>query len=157
MDAVFFSLRRETVEKECVIFAMGIKESGNYEIPGFNMNPVENHIVYRNVLIDLHERGVEEPLLFIADGLPGIEEEIRQLYPRSDFQLCTVHASRNFESHVRVQDRNEIDSDLKGIFLSRSREDALISSMHSGTNGLRSIPGLFTIWRGVSLYTAEIL
>ena len=29
MDAVFFSLRRETVRKECIIFAMGIKESGN--------------------------------------------------------------------------------------------------------------------------------
>ena len=48
-----------------------------------------------------------------------------RLYPRSDFQLCTVHASRNFESHVRVQDRNEIDSDLKGIFLSRSRDEAI--------------------------------
>ena len=104
---------------------MGIKESGNYEILGFYMNPVENHIAYRNVLMDLHERGVEEPLIFIADGLPGIEEEIRQLYPRADFQLCTVHASRNFESHVRVQNRNEIDLDLKGIFPSRTREDDL--------------------------------
>ena len=89
------------------------------------MNPVENHIAYRNVLMDLHQRGVEEPLIFIADGLSGIEEEIRQLYPRADFQLCTIHASRNFESHVKVQDRNEIDSDLKGIFLSRTREEAL--------------------------------
>ena len=125
MDAVFFSLRHETVQKECVIFAMDIKVSGNYEILGFYMNPVENHIAYGNVLIDLHERGVEEPFLFIADGLPGIEEEIKQLYPRADFQLCTIHASRNFESHVRVQDRNEIDSDIKGIFLSPSREDAI--------------------------------
>jgi putative transposase len=125
MDAMFFSLRRDTVQKECVIFAMGIKETGQYEILGFYMNPIENHIAYRNVLMDIHERGVLEPLLFIADGLPGIEEEIKQLYPRSDFQLCTIHASRNFESHVRVQDRNSIDSDLKGIFLSRSREDAI--------------------------------
>ena len=125
MDAMFFSLRRDTVQKECVIFAMGIKESGNYEILGFYMNPVENHIAYRNVLMDIHARGVEEPLLFIADGLPGIEGKIRQLYPRADFQLCTIHASRNFESHVRVQDRNEIDSDLKGIFHSHRREEAL--------------------------------
>ena len=125
MDAMFFSLRRDTVQKECVIFAMGIRETGQYEIIGFYMNPIENHIAYRNVLMDLHERGVLEPLLFIADGLPGIEEEIKQLYPRADFQLCTIHASSNFESHGRVQDRNEIDSDLRGIFLSRSRADAL--------------------------------
>jgi transposase-like protein len=104
---------------------MGIKETGQYEILGFYMNPIENHIAYRNVLMDLHERGAEEPLLMIADGLPGIEEEIRQLYPGSDFQLCTIHAGRNLESHVRVQDRNEIDSDLRGIFLSRTGEDEL--------------------------------
>ena len=125
MDAMFFSLRRDTVQKECVIFAMGIRDNGQYEIPGFYMNPVENHIAYRNVLIDLHNRGMEEPLLFIADGLPGIEEEIKQLYPRADFQLCTIHASINFQSNVRVQDRNEIDSDLKKIFLSHTREEAL--------------------------------
>ena len=125
VDAMFFSLRRDTVQKECVIFAMGIRDSGNYEILGFYMNPVENHIAYRNILMDLHERGVDEPLLFIADGLPGIEEEIKQIYPRADFQLCTVHASRNVETHVRVQDRNEIDNDLKGIFLSRSRNESI--------------------------------
>lgn len=75
--------------------------------------------------MDLHERGMEEPLLFIAVGLPGIEEEIKQIYPRANFQLCTVHASWNFESHMRVQDRNEINSNLKGIFLSQTREEAM--------------------------------
>ena len=37
----------------------------------------------------------------------------------------TFSGADHFESHVRVQDRNEIDSDLKGIFLSRTREEAL--------------------------------
>ena len=106
MDAMVFSLRRGTVWKECVIFAMGILEPEYYEILGFYMYPVENHIAYRNVFMDIHERGVEEPLLFIADGLPRIEEEIKQTYPRSDFQLCTIHASRNLESQVSVHYRN---------------------------------------------------
>ena len=91
----------------------------------FYINSVEKHITYRNVLIDLHERGVEEPLLFAEDGLPGIEEEIKQICPRSDFQLCTIHASRNFLSHVRTSDRNDIDSDLKDIFLSKSKNEAI--------------------------------
>jgi putative transposase len=125
MDAMFFSMRRDTVQKECVIFAMGIRESGNYEILGFYMNPVENHTAYRNVLIDLHGRGFEEPLLFIADGLLGIEEEIKQIFPRADFQLCTIHASKNLESNVRVRDRNEIDAQLKQIFLPQTGEEAM--------------------------------
>ncbi len=63
--------------------------------------------------------------MFIADGIPKLDEEIRRIFPRSDFQLCIIHASRNFESHVMVKDRNIIESDLKRIFLSRTREDAL--------------------------------
>ena len=57
------------MQKERAIFALGIKVSRNYEILGFYMNPVENYVAYGNVLMDLHERGVEEPLLFVADGL----------------------------------------------------------------------------------------
>ncbi len=77
MNAMFFSFQRETPQKECVIFEMEIRETGNYKILGFYMNPVENLIAYRNVRMDLHEGSVEEPLLFIADSLPGIEEVIR--------------------------------------------------------------------------------
>ena len=87
---MFTYLCRETVQKERVIFAIGIQESGNYKILGFYMNSVENHIAYGNVLMDMQEKAVIEPLSFITDGLPVIDEEIRQLYPRSDFQIRTI-------------------------------------------------------------------
>ena len=57
MDAMLLSLRKDTVQKECVIFATGIRETGQYEILGFYTNPIENHIAYRNVPMDLHARG----------------------------------------------------------------------------------------------------
>jgi len=65
--------------------------------------------------------------LFIADGIPKLDEEIRKVFPRADFQLCTVHASRNFESEIREYDVDIIDSQLKQIFLlflSDDREEA---------------------------------
>jgi len=112
------------VEKEPIIFAMGIKESGEYEILGFYISSKESHLSYNEVINDLYSRGVREPLLFIADGIPKLDEEIRKLYPRADFQLCTVHASRNFESEIREYDVDIIDSQLKQIFLSDDREEA---------------------------------
>jgi len=124
LDALFFYLRKDTVEKEPIIFAMGIKESGEYEIPGFYISSKESHLSYSEVINDLYSSGVREPLLFIADGIPKLDEEIRKLYPRADFQLCTVHASRNFESEVREYDVDIIDPQLKQIFLSDDREEA---------------------------------
>ena len=61
----------------------------------------------------------------MADGIPKLDEEIRKIFPRSDFQLCTIHASRNLESDVRESDRSEIDHDLKAIFTSDTKDSAM--------------------------------
>ena len=50
LDALFFYLRRDTVEKEPIIFAMGIKESGEYEILGFYISSKESHLSYNEVI-----------------------------------------------------------------------------------------------------------
>ena len=125
LDALFFFLRRDTVEKEPILFAMGIRESGEYEILGFYLASKESHLSYTAVINDLYNRGVREPLLFIADGLPKLDEEIRKVLPRTDFQLCTIHASRNFESEVRESDKITIDRELKRVFTADTKEDAL--------------------------------
>jgi len=49
LDALFFYLRRDTVEKEPIIFAMGIKESGEYEII-FYISSKESHLSYNEVI-----------------------------------------------------------------------------------------------------------
>jgi transposase-like protein len=71
LDALFFYLRRETAEKEPIFFAMGTRETGEYEIMGFYLASKEFHNSYVEVIKDLHERGVREPLLLITDGLPN--------------------------------------------------------------------------------------
>ena len=125
LDALFFFLRRETVEKEPILFAMGIRETGEYEIMGFYLASKESHLSYVAVIKDLYDRGVREPLLFIADGLPKLDEEVRRVFPRADFQLCTIHASRNFEAETRESDKLQIDNQLKRVFTADTKEDAL--------------------------------
>ncbi len=126
LDGLFSCLRRDTVEKEPIIFAMGIRETGEYEILGFYLTVKESHNTYFTVIQDLYDRGVREPLLFVADGIPKLDEEIRRIFPRSEFQLCTIHASRNVESDVRESDRIQVDRDLKRLFLSETRDDAIL-------------------------------
>ena len=59
LDGLFFYLRRETVDKEPVIFVLGIKESGEYEILGFYLTIKESHNNYKDVLKDLYRRGLK--------------------------------------------------------------------------------------------------
>ena len=73
----------------------------------------------------LSNRGVREPLLFVADRLPKIDEEVRRVFPRADFQLRTIHASRNFKAETRESDKLQIDRELKRVFTADTKEDAL--------------------------------
>ena len=60
LDGLFFFLRRDTVEKEPVIFAMGIKETGEYEILGFYLSSKETHNTYSTIIQDLYNRGLRK-------------------------------------------------------------------------------------------------
>ncbi|SYX82456.1 protein of unknown function [Paenibacillus alvei] len=46
-----------------------------------------NRHVWNELLIELKERGVEEVLFFIFDGLKGIVTAIEQVYTKSKYQL----------------------------------------------------------------------
>lgn len=124
IDAMSFNMRRGTVEKECVHFALSIDDEGHEEILGFWLNPTESSTGWELILSDLKRQGADEVLLFVADSLSGIKEGVKRQYPRSDFQSCTVHAMRNALSKVRASDRYTVAMELKTVFNASSREEA---------------------------------
>ena len=124
LDGLFFYLRRETVDKEPVIFALGIKESGEYEILGFYSTIKESHNNYKDVLEDLYRRGLKQPLLFIADGINNLDEKVIKIYPGSDFQLCTIHYMRGLKSKVKEKDL-EIMDDGNKMFRCNNKDEAI--------------------------------
>ncbi len=81
MDATFISLRRDTVSKEACYIACGIKEDGTKEIIAYAIAPTESATIWKEVLLDIKSRGAEDVLLFVSDGLKGIQDVIFQVYP----------------------------------------------------------------------------
>jgi len=126
LDGLFFYLRRGNVDKEPVIFALGIKETGEYELLGFYLTVKESHNTYKDVLEDLYNRGLKEPLLIVADGIKNLDEEVMEIYPRSEFQLCTIHYARGLKSNVREKDIDEITIDANKMFKCDNKEEAII-------------------------------
>ena len=47
------------------------------------------------IFIESKEKGLEEPLLFVSDGLPGLVPAIKEAYPGAKFQLCISHIVKN--------------------------------------------------------------
>ncbi|WP_051453545.1 IS256 family transposase [Hippea sp. KM1] len=125
LDGMWLSVRRNTTAKEVVLFVLGIDENGYREILDFEVNPSEGVESYSEIIRRLYERGVREVLLFVADGVVGLEERIKEYFPKADFQSCIVHKIRNTLSKVRAKDRKEIADDLKRIYQVSNKKEAL--------------------------------
>lgn len=124
LDAMFIKLRRDTVDKEAICVVMGISEDGYREILGFYVGGRESATSWQHILADLYTRGLREVLLGVFDGLNGLEEAFRAVYPKADVQRCVVHKVRNTLNHVRKKDQYEVAEDLKPIYQSPTREIA---------------------------------
>lgn len=57
LDATFISVRRETVSKEAVYLAVGIRDDGTKEVLAYTIAPMESAFNWQELLVDLKERG----------------------------------------------------------------------------------------------------
>jgi putative transposase len=127
LDALFFKLRRQTVDSEAIYLAMGINTSGHRQILGFYIGGNESANGWKDVLNDLYRRGAKEVLLGVFDGLTGLEEAFREVYPKADVQHCITHKMRSTFPKIRMQDRAEVMADLKTVYTAPKYEEALIT------------------------------
>ncbi|WP_277892405.1 IS256 family transposase [Enterococcus lactis] len=125
MDATHIPLKRQTVSKEAVYIVIGIRLDGTKEVLGFSIAPTGSSYVWKEILQDLKDRGLEEVLLVVTDGLSGINDSIHSIYPNAQFQQCCVHISRNIAHKVRVGDRQEVCNDFKLVYQAASKEEAM--------------------------------
>lgn len=124
LDGTYLKLRRDDVENEVVYLVIGVTEEGYREILGFYVGGKESSHGWQDILLDLQKRGVEEVLLGVFDGLPGLEEAMKTVFPKADVQRCVVHKVRNALNHARKKDQAAIAEDLKPIYQANSVEEA---------------------------------
>lgn len=116
LDATYLPIRRDTVSKEAIHIALGIRMDGTKEILGYQIAPTESSTAWGELLTNFKERGLERVLLFVSDGLTGIEDTILETYPKADIQRCLVHVARNISHKVRVKDRQNVLNDFKKVY-----------------------------------------
>lgn len=115
LDATFMAFRRDTVAKEAVHIALGIRTDGTKEIIAYAIAPTESKSNWCDILDDIRQRGVERVALFCTDGLNGMEEAINERFHGAKIQRCILHVERNISAKVRVSDRAEVLGDFKKI------------------------------------------
>ncbi len=125
IDCLFVSVRSENrVSKKALYVVAGVDTDGFKEILGFWISETESASFWLNVLNDLKARGVEDVIIFVSDGLKGIEESIRAVFPNSDHQKCFVHKVRNSLKKVKNKDKKIIAKELRAIYMAINEDQA---------------------------------
>ncbi|MCG3419928.1 IS256 family transposase [Oceanobacillus jordanicus] len=125
LDGTYLKVRRQDVDSEVVYVIVGITDEGNKEIVGFCVGGKESALGWKEILTNLRNRGLEEVLLGVFDGLSGLEKAFKEVYPRADVQRCVVHKVRNVLSSIRQRDKETFTKDLKKVYKASSKEQAL--------------------------------
>ncbi len=115
-DATYLNVRRDSVAKEALHIIVGITPEGNKEVLDYVLYPTESPANYKDMLLDLKNRGVEQVLLFVTDGLTGLREACLEVFPNAKHQSCWTHIVRNVIKYVRSKDRKTVLDDLKRVY-----------------------------------------
>src|SRR5690606_33006929 len=83
-----------------LVVAVGVKETGEREVLGFDVGLSEDGPFWTEFLRSLVRRGLKDVLLVISDAHEGLKEAIRKVLGGSSWQRCRVPFLCNLVSQV---------------------------------------------------------
>ncbi|WP_339520635.1 IS256 family transposase, partial [Pseudomonas proteolytica] len=95
-DAIRVKIRDEgIVRNKAIHIALGVRADGAKEVLGLWLEQNEGAKFWLRVMNELRNRGTEDILLAVVDGLKGFPEAITAVFPDAIVQTCIVHLLRN--------------------------------------------------------------
>src|SRR4029453_14886518 len=123
LDALRVKVRDEgTVRNKAVYVALGVRPDGGKEVLGLWIEQTEGAKFWLRVMNELKDRGVEDILIAVVDGLKGFPEAIAAVFPKAQVQACIVHLIRSSLDYVSYKDRKAVAAALKEVYRARTAE-----------------------------------
>lgn len=124
-DALRVKIRDEgTVKNKAVYLAIGMRCSGHKEVLGLWIEQTEGAKFWLRVMTEIRNRGTQDILIAVVDGLKGFPEAITAVFPQTLVQTCIVHLIRYSMEFASWKERRAIVGALKPIYRAESAEAA---------------------------------
>jgi len=125
LDATFPKVREGgRVMSMALVIAIGVKETGEREVLGFDLGLSEEGAFWTSFLRSLVQRGLRGVKLCISDAHEGLKQAISSVLVGSSWQRCRVHVMRNILSQVPRKSQGMASAVIKTIFAQENRQAA---------------------------------
>jgi len=146
VDCLYVTLRREYETKKCAVYTiLGYDMDGKKDILGLWLNETESKHHWMQIFDELKKRGVEDVLYLSMDGVTGLEEGARAIFPQVMVQRCMVHLVRNSLKYVPSRDYKAFTAQLKRIYAAPSLAAAK-SEFERFQKEWARYPGAVDVW-----------
>jgi putative transposase len=136
------------VRNKAIYIALGVHGDGTEDVPGIWIENTEGARFWLRVMNDLKNRGVDDILIAVVDGLKGFPEAINAVFPKAIVQTCIVHLIRNSLEFVSWKDRKPVVPALREIYRAKDAEAGLkaLDDLEAGHWGTK-YPAIAQSWR----------
>ncbi|HBL1561332.1 TPA: IS256 family transposase [Enterococcus faecium] len=147
VDCMYVTLRENYEAKEYAVYTiLGYDLKGNKEILGLWLNQTESKNRWMQVFDELKARGVEDVFFISMDGVSGLEEGAKAIFPSVIVQRCIVHLVRNALRYIPSKDYKEVCRDTKK-FYGASSLNAAHAAFDSFQNRWSHYSGAVDVWK----------
>lgn len=124
-DAIHYKVREDgKVVMKAAYTCLGIDLDGHKDVLGIWIGESEGAKFWLRIFSELKNRGVQDIFIACVDGLKGMPEAIKAVFPEAEIQLCIIHMIRNSFKYVSYKHSKEFVNDLKLIYRAETEQKA---------------------------------
>jgi len=147
VDCINVKVRDGKVANRPIYVALAVTAEGHRDILGlWAGDGAEGAKFWLHVLTEIKNRGVDDVLMLVCDGLKGLPDTVETVWPRTVVQTCVVHLLRNSFRYAGRQDWDKIAKALKPVYQAPTEEAALERFVEFADAWGKKYPAIVRLW-----------
>lgn len=146
VDCLYVTIRKDYETKNYAVYViLGYDVDGQKDILGLWLSESESKHQWMQIFDEIKARGVEDVLFISMDGVSGLEEGARAIFPNVTVQRCIVHLIRNSIKYVPNKDYKPFTAHLKKVYGAASLK-AAEAEFERFKQAWSQYPGAVDVW-----------
>ncbi|WP_028933488.1 IS256 family transposase, partial [Pseudonocardia spinosispora] len=147
IDAIHVKIRDGKVANRPIYVALAVTCEGHRDILGlWAGDGGEGAKHWLHVLTELKNRGVNDVLMVVCDGLTGLPDAIAAVWPQTITQTCIVHLLRNSFRYAGRQHYDAIAKALKPVYTAATEATATERFLEFAETWGERYPAIVRLW-----------
>lgn len=150
IDAIHVKIRDGKVANRPIYVALAVTTEGRRDILGLWAGDPntggEGAKYWLHVLTEIRNRGVNDVLMVVCDGLTGLPDAIGAVWPQTIVQTCVVHLLRNSFRYAGRQHYEAIAKALRPVYTAATEAAAMERFLEFCETWGERYPAIVRLW-----------